>query len=149
MCITVGERKQGCSCGACLGTWAAEFELDSWSLLLRCEPRLARSVAGHFELTANAVILPENETRRPTGMIHHISAVTFAVRDMALPSSSTGSLDSSCCTGRRVCNLQQFEGRRGLREPRGEPGIQAQVVGSSYFSSPQVDVHYGRCRHKD
>jgi hypothetical protein len=28
-------------------------------------------------------ILPHNDTRRPTRMIQHISAVTFAVRDMA------------------------------------------------------------------
>src|SRR5262249_24899845 len=40
-------------------------------------------IGGIFSMSAELIILPENETWRRTGMIRHISAVTFAVRDMA------------------------------------------------------------------
>src|ERR1700730_15250197 len=51
------------------------------ALLCRAQ-RMGSETAGIFQ-PAEPSILPHNDTRRPTRMIQHISAVTFAGRDMA------------------------------------------------------------------
>ena len=68
-------------------------------------------------------------------MIRHISAVTFAVREMARSIEFYEKLGFELLYGGESAAFSTFESRRSLREPVSEPRIRAQVVGSGYFPS--------------
>jgi hypothetical protein len=98
------------------GTWPGVLKTDGFATAHQ-----ATLIAS--DIRQPAALLLEKETGRRIGMIQHISAVTFAIRDMAR--SSIGNLDLSCSTAVAM----QSASRRSLGEAVNKSRIRAKVVG--------------------
>ena len=68
-------------------------------------------------------------------MIQHISAVTFAVRDMARSIEFYRKLGFELLYGGDRAAFSSLKAGGSLREPVSEPRIRAQVVGASHLPS--------------
>src|SRR5713226_9617865 len=89
-----------------------------------------------------SIILPENETLRPTGMIRHISAVTFAVGDMARSVEFYRKLGFELLCGGECATFSSLRAGEAFVNLVASQRYEQRWWGRAIFRVDQVDVHY-------
>jgi len=99
-----------------------------------------RETQGHSKL--ESIIQLANETLRPTGMIQHISAVTFAVSDMARSIEFYSKLGFDLLYGGERAAFSSLRVGEALVNLSASPGYEHGWWGRVIFRVDNVDAHY-------